>query len=122
MTGAERDKYLAEKKAAALAETKGRVLLADDEAMNRLVMKNVLRGIVPEWDVVEAATADAALAAVKIACVAGEPFDVVLFDEDFGFDPSTMHMRTTGTEATLIKGYDVQVKEKHVRPRRTSCS
>jgi len=58
-------------------------------------MRTLLKKIVPEWRVDEVETADEALALVK-----KDAPDVVLLDEDFGFDPATSEMRKVGTDAT----------------------
>ena len=68
--------------------------------MNRMVMKMLLRNVVPAWHVAETASADGAVAAVKDACAVNKPFDVVMMDEDFGFDAATAKAHKTGTAAT----------------------
>ena len=60
-------------------------------------MRTLLKKIIPEWRVDEAETADEAVAIVK----KGAPdVDVVLFDEDFGFDIANVEARKVGTDAT----------------------
>ena len=86
---------------AALLASTGRVMIADDDEMNRLVMRMYLKKLIPAWDVSEAATADEAVGAIKAAHdSAGPRFDVVLMDEDFGFDMATRIAHKSGTAAT----------------------
>ena len=52
-----------------------KVLVVDDSKLARMVMASAFRRIRPEWELIEAANADAALAAI-----AGGTVDIVLVD------------------------------------------
>ena len=88
-------------RAAALRASTGRLLIADDDPMNILVMRTLLKDLVPLWDVVDASSGTEAVALFCEALRKGKtPFHAVFLDEDFGFDPATMQMRKSGTDAT----------------------
>jgi len=79
---------------AALPTSRGRILLADDDEWVLFLLKDMLKKIVPLWEIAEAATAEDAIAMVKRGLKGeGSFFDVLFIDENFG-------LGKTGTEAT----------------------
>ena len=110
-----RGKRATQQEQAALQDTTGHILIADDDEMNRLVMKYLLEKIIPQWVISEAATAEEAVAFVKEAYEKSQKegeeqggkgkVDIIMMDEDFGYD-ATARPRQLGTDATKeIRAY-----------------
>jgi len=72
-----------------------RVLVADDAVINRRLLRRAFEKYFdPPWHVSEATIAPEALNALKTAAVCGQPFDLLIADENY--EPADV---TTGTEA-----------------------
>ena len=71
--------------AAAALPDRARVLIADDEPLNNLVMRMLLSTIAPNWTVDEATTATDVVALVRKGKHQNREYDVLLLDENFGF-------------------------------------
>ena len=63
-----------------------RVLVVDDSCFNCRIMHGHLRRLNPHWRIHALHTAEDALASLERAAAAGEPFDIVVMDEELGVD------------------------------------
>ena len=63
-----------------------RVLVVDDSCFNCRIMHGHLRRLNPHWQIHALHKAEDALASLERAAAAGEPFDIVVMDEELGVD------------------------------------
>jgi len=79
-----------------------RVLVADDVSLNRRMLRMSFKHICPEWQVVEAATAEEAVELARAAATAGEPFGLICIDEEFAPGVSGSDELMRGSEAVRL--------------------